>query len=195
MWCVAPSTGRASRCVAAGPMLCTVCGVTETPCWRRHHRTRALLCNRCGVKVNVLGASKHAHSAYSMRARSRARSAEKGSASGAGRAHEAAPGEQVLRIQHAAHVGHLQSGSPPQQGSLRKRPGCLTPVGRPPRKVRPFCTGCAPLSPALSKIGVGSMPTGRGFIAMAGRKGLTCILHACRPDMHVRTAERLWSKT
>ena len=35
-----------------GPLECSYCRATQTGCWRRHHRTRALLCNRCGVQVN-----------------------------------------------------------------------------------------------------------------------------------------------
>lgn len=37
-----------------GPLECTFCHATETACWRRHHKTRDLLCNRCGVKANTL---------------------------------------------------------------------------------------------------------------------------------------------
>lgn len=35
-----------------GSLECTWCHATETACWRRHHRTRALLCNACGVRAN-----------------------------------------------------------------------------------------------------------------------------------------------
>ena len=35
-----------------GPLECSYCRATQTGCWRRHYRTRALLCNRCGVQVN-----------------------------------------------------------------------------------------------------------------------------------------------
>ena len=35
-----------------GPLECSYCRAKETGCWRRHYRTRALLCNRCGVQVN-----------------------------------------------------------------------------------------------------------------------------------------------
>ena len=54
--CCDSSNGRSTVLTEAhwlqGPLECSYCHAKETGCWRRHYRTRALLCNRCGVQVN-----------------------------------------------------------------------------------------------------------------------------------------------
>ena len=120
-------------------MLCTICGVTETPCWRRHHRTRALLCNRCGVKANALGAkSSHAYSTYSVRPRgwpSQETTIPARTVPVAERSNRAQQGKQLPLALRAPRADRFAYSSAPAQRPAQKQSLRHTSV-RPPKKVR-----------------------------------------------------------
>lgn len=99
-----------------GPLKCFVCGVTKTPCWRRHHRTRELLCNACGVKVNNLNANRtHTYRPRPRRSK-RYPSTEVQHQPAALRQHlpESGPQDEHLQAHSVPQDGPLQKGAPPE---------------------------------------------------------------------------------
>ncbi|KAJ1864215.1 hypothetical protein LPJ73_000323 [Coemansia sp. RSA 2703] len=46
---------RGARRVRGVENRCSVCNVTETPSWRRHKITSAMVCNACGLYYNLHG--------------------------------------------------------------------------------------------------------------------------------------------
>ncbi|KAJ2637966.1 GATA type transcriptional activator of nitrogen-regulated proteins [Coemansia sp. RSA 1286] len=50
-----PADIRSSRRARHGATICSVCAVSETPSWRRHKVTSAIVCNACGLYYNLHG--------------------------------------------------------------------------------------------------------------------------------------------